>query len=196
MDSDTLVAYNSEAVKFAKDWLDQPAPEDMYALLVRYFKPGLTADIGCGSGRDVAWLNGNGYEAIGYDASDGLLGQARTLHPNFRFEKAALPELDGLQQDTFENVLCETVIMHLATELIGSATRRLLGILRPEGTLYLSWRVTDGISQRDKHRRLYAVFNKTVVLDECVGHVVLLDQEEVSSSSGKTVHRVIVRKSA
>jgi len=40
------------------------------AIVARFFiRSGVTADIGCGSGREVAWLNANGFPAVGFDAS-------------------------------------------------------------------------------------------------------------------------------
>jgi SAM-dependent methyltransferase len=196
MDTNTLLAYDEKAKAFADDWRAQPAPDDMYELLTRHFAPGPTADIGCGSGRDAAWLNAHGFETVvGYDASEGLLQQARQAYPDLRFMQAALPDLQGIASQSFQNVLCETVIMHLGAELVGPATRRLLDILRPGGTLFLSWRVTEGASQRDSHQRLYSSFDKALVLDECQRQTRLLDQEDISASSGKTVHRIMVRKS-
>ena len=56
-----LSAYDAEAKAFAADWHEQPAPSDLHALVRRFFKPGRTADIGAGSGREVAWLAANGF---------------------------------------------------------------------------------------------------------------------------------------
>ena len=161
---------------------------------MRFFRPGLTADIGCGSGREVAWLCDNGYPAAGYDPSEGLLAQARARYPHLRFASAALPELAGLRAGTFDNVLCETVIMHLPPELIACAVHRLISILKPDGVLYLSWRVSEG--QRDSHGRLYASFDKALVLAALSGAGILLDEEVMSASSGKTIHRIVARKEA
>lgn len=194
MDEHTLHAYDSEARQFADEWLEQAAPEDMYALLASYFSPGLTADVGCGAGRDVAWLCRHGFDASGYDASAGLLQQARERYPELHFEQASLPDLAGIPAHRFQNVLCETVIMHLDPEQVRPAVHRLLDVLRPGGTFFLSWRITEGASKRDQHQRLYSSFDKALVLDECAGHTVLLDEPVVNRSSGKAVHRVIVRK--
>jgi 2-polyprenyl-3-methyl-5-hydroxy-6-metoxy-1,4-benzoquinol methylase len=194
MDKNTLHAYDSDAGHFADEWHDQPPPDDMYALLLAYFTPGATADVGCGSGRDVAWLHAHGFDAIGYDASQGLLEQARARYPSLHFSQAALPELAGVASGQFRNVLCETVIMHLEPALIVPSVHRLLDMLEPGGTLFLSWRVTEGASLRDKHQRLYSSFDKAVVLEACEGHAVLLDKEDINLSSQKTVHRLIVRK--
>jgi 2-polyprenyl-3-methyl-5-hydroxy-6-metoxy-1,4-benzoquinol methylase len=195
MDEQTLSAYNGLGAHFAQEWREQAAPNDLYDVLRQYFKHGPTVDIGCGSGRDVAWLDANGYEVMGYDASEGILQQARAMYPHLRFGVATLPELTNLLPGSYENVLCETVIMHLHPDAIGAAVRSLLKLLRPSGTLYLSWRVTDGESVRDKSGRLYTAFEKQLVVNELgIDDVVLLDKEELSLSSGKKLHRLVIRK--
>jgi SAM-dependent methyltransferase len=194
MDRDTLSAYDRDAAAFAEDWETQPTPWDMQALILEHFTPGLTADIGCGSGRDAAWMAANGFEAIGYDASEGLLAEARRRHPSVRFERALLPGLDGLGDGRFQNVLCETVIMHLPPADIPASVSRLLGVLKPSGTLYLSWRVTEGADRRDESGRLYGAFDTSLVLDALTGADIVLDQQSVSASSAKIVRRLIARK--
>ena len=195
MDARTLAAYDTDAAAYAADWLAQDAPEDMHALLRAHFAPGPTADIGCGAGRDTAWLAANGFDARGFDASPGLLAQARAAHPGLRFDAAALPELAGVERGAFRNVLCETVIMHLPPKQIGPSVRSLLALLEPGGTLYLSWRVTECEDQRDPAGRLYAAFDKSLATSALApGDAILHDEERTSVSSGKRVHRLIVRR--
>jgi SAM-dependent methyltransferase len=195
MDRETLAAYDTGAVGFAKDWHDQPPPADLHALVRRFFRAGgLTADIGCGSGREVAFLASNGFDAIGYDASDALLEQARLRYPKLQFRPALLPELAGLTDGAFDNLLCETVIMHLPREQIAPAVHRLLQVLKPDGILYLSWRVTEGADRRDPVGRLYTAFDGELVRKALGGAAVLLDDEPVSLSSAKTIHRIVARK--
>jgi SAM-dependent methyltransferase len=193
MDRKTLAAYDQDAAAFAADWAAQPTPVDLQSVVLKFFSPGPTADIGCGSGRDTAWLLHNGFAAVGYDPSEGLLAQARRLHPEVEFRRGGLPELDGVVDQSFVNVLCETVIMHLEPPVIPAAVRRLIAILKPGGTLYLTWRVSDGTSSRDKHDRLYASFDLALVLDEMSGMQLLLSEEAISASSGKLVRRVVAR---
>ena len=193
MDPKTLQAYDQRAPDYAREWNHQAPPSDMYALLLRHFRPGPTVDVGCGSGRDLAWLSAQGFDALGVEASSGLLTQARTLHPDLRFALMHLPELEGLKAGSLQNVLCETVIMHLPETQVAAATRRLRELLRPGGTLYLSWRVTPEVSIRDAAGRLYSTFDKRLVREALGSVEVLLDDETVSVSSGKRVHRLIVR---
>jgi len=196
-DQQTLRVYDDAAPAFAKEWGEQPLPADLYRLLSEYFEPGLTADIGCGSGRDLAWLASQGFSVRGFDVSEGLLVEARKRYPALSFSHAELPQLGGIKPMTFQNVLCETVLMHLEPGLIAASVRRLLDILVPGGVLYLSWRVTEGASQRDKAGRLYAAFRKEAVLEGMSpADAVLYDREEISESSGKKIHRLVVKKGA
>jgi SAM-dependent methyltransferase len=197
MDRSTLAAYDSAAAAYAKDWHEQPAPRDLQEIVENFFiRGGVSADIGCGSGREVAWLNKNGFPADGFDASDGLLAEARSRYPRLSFKHAELPELKGIAANSFDNVLCETVIMHLGRARIAPSVRRMLDIVKPGGVFYLSWRVTEDADQRDQHRRLYAAFDAAVVRGELAAATPLLDEEVISASSRKKIHRVVVKKNA
>ncbi len=193
MDPQTLAAYDSNAAAFAEDWHVQPAPVYLQEVVERFFiRGGTSADIGCGGGREVAWLNANGFPTVGFDPCEGLLGEARRRHTGLKFTKAELPELRGV--GTFDNVLCETVIMHIERKQIAPSVRRLLDIVKPSGILYLSWRVTEKADQRDTQGRLYAAFDAALVLAELKNATVLLDEEAISASSGKKIHRLVVKK--
>ena len=193
MDRQTLAAYDLDAAAFAQDWLGQPAPVDLQEVVERFFvRGGTSADIGCGCGREVAWLHAHAILLDRDRVTEGLLNEARRRYPSFKFAQAELPELRGV--GTFDNVLCETVIMHLDRKQIAASVRRLLDIVKPSGILYLSWRVTEGADQRDAQGRLYVAFDAALVLAELKATTVLLDEEAVSASSGKKIHRLVVKK--
>lgn len=195
MDARTIDAYDQAAARYAAQWREQAPPADMYGLLERYFLAGgRSADIGCGAGRDVGWLNAHGFSAVGYDASEALLRQARAEFPGLEFIRAAFPDLAGIADETYDNVLCETVIMHLVPQEIGTACRRLLEILKPGGVLYLSWRVSQGDGQRDGEGRLYSAFDSSLVAQALQAAEMLHDEESLSESSGKRVHRRLARR--
>src|SRR5258708_22210787 len=92
MDPETLGVYDAGAEKFAKDWHAQPAPTDLHALVKRFFHPGgRTADVGCGSGREVAFLAAGGFDAIGYHPSHAPLQHARLRSPPLFFSPSLPP---------------------------------------------------------------------------------------------------------
>jgi SAM-dependent methyltransferase len=197
MDRATLAAYDKDAAAFAKDWHEQPAPVDLHGVVEEYFiRGGTSCDIGCGGGREVAWLNANDFVAEGFDASDGLLAEAKRRYPRLKFARAELPELKGIRSRSFDNVLCETVIMHLDPVLIAPSVARMLDIVKTAGILYLSWRVTEGSDLRDSHGRLYTAFDAGLVRTALKDTTLLLDEEVVSASSGKKIHRLIAKKNS
>jgi SAM-dependent methyltransferase len=193
-DASTLDAYTRDAGRHSHEWLDQPPPDDMYALWETHLLPaGKTADIGCGNGRDVAWLAAHGYHVTGFDASQGLLDEARQLYPELAFRTATLPSLAEIDEQ-FDNVVCETVLMHLPVDAIPDAIDNLVRILRPNGMLYLSWRVTEGADVRQPDGRLYSAFPPALITDALTDCLILFADDATSASSGKRVCRIIAAK--
>ena len=192
MDKTTLAAYESGAPAFVQRWLAEEEPADVYALLRKFFRPGLTADIGSGSGRDAAWLTANGFPAIGYDVSEGLLAQARARFPHIEFTKAALPDLSGVPARHFDNVCCETVLMHLPREEIAPAVARMLEVLKPGGVIYMSFRITENADHREKDGRLFTAYVGDHVRRALAGQAILFDGT-VERRPGVMLQRLIAR---
>jgi len=198
VDVETLAAYDAFAADYAEDWLAQPPPTDLQDAVRAHFRcgadGGFAADIGCGSGRDVDWLNRHGYPCVGFDASDALLAEAQARYPDWRFERTctSLPDLHEISPRTFDSVVCETVLMHLPREAIAPAIDHLRRILVADGTLYLSWRVGD-VDRRDERGRLYTAFDATLVLDALDGMTILHSAEATSTPSGHRIHAVVAR---
>jgi SAM-dependent methyltransferase len=193
MDQATLAVYDADPQTFVKRWREPPPDSDLHALIRRYFGPGLTADIGSGSGRETAWLHANGFPVVGIDASEGLLAQARALYPQITFEHAVLPDLRGVAEHRFDNVLCKAVIMHLPREEIAPAVQRMMSLLKPGGVLLLYWRTTKGADYRDEYGRLYSAFDSAVVRDALSGQTILFDEEGAGRVSGKNYHSLVAR---
>jgi SAM-dependent methyltransferase len=192
MDRTTLAVYDAAAQAFVQRWLAEEEPSDVYALFRQFFRPGLTADIGSGSGRDAAWLTANGYPAIGYDVSEGLLAQARATFPHIEFNKAALPDLSGVPARHFDNVVCETVLMHLPAEEIAPAVARMLEILKPGGVIYMSFRITENADHREKDGRLFTAHVGDHVRRALAGQEILFDAT-VERRPGVMLQRLMAR---
>lgn len=191
MDKTTLAAYDFAAPAFVERWLSEEASE-LYALFKHFFQPGLTADIGSGSGRDAAWLTANGFPAIGYDLSEGLLAQARARFPHIDFRKAALPELIGVPDRHFDNVCCETVLMHLPRGEIAPAVVRMMEILKPGGVIYMSFRITENADHREKDGRLFTAYVGDHVRRALAGKAILFDGA-IERPAGGIIQRLVAR---
>jgi 2-polyprenyl-3-methyl-5-hydroxy-6-metoxy-1,4-benzoquinol methylase len=93
---------------------------------------GLTLDVGCGEGRLTRELTSRGYDVVGLDASETLVGEARAAHPDGRYEVAtidALPVADGAAQ----LAVCVNVLPHVRD--LEPAARELARVLAPGGQL-------------------------------------------------------------
>lgn len=149
MDYRTIQIYNSCAKEIA-ELHETLIPSRIYQLINKYFtKSGICADIGCGTGRDSAWLFKNGYSVIGIDASSGMLEEAKKHYPNIRYVQDSLPLLNCIKNISFINVLCSAVIMHLVNDDIAVAVSNLLRITAPNGVIILSFRTTDSTDGRE-----------------------------------------------
>ncbi len=194
MDERTLAAYDADPEKYSRDWLAQPSPEEIYGSVRRYFKPGgATADIGSGCGREVDWLNRNGYPSTGYEPSAGLRAQAKRLFPQYTFHPESLPALAGIADTSFDNVLCETVLMHLPHAEQAPSVDGLLRILKPGGVLRLSWKAGNDGQTRDPAGRLYEAIDPAVKA-LLARDSDMLDEGAVQGVSKALIHYVVVRR--
>jgi ubiquinone/menaquinone biosynthesis C-methylase UbiE len=163
LDEPTIAAYNQNAPDIAT-WQREIIPARLRELIRHYFHPGAaTADIGCGSGRDVAWLVEEGFPTTGYDASTGMLEEAGRAYPALDFRMASLPELEAIPDAAYTNVLANAVLMHLPQGAIPGALHSLARILMPGGRLLLTYRNSRNDGEREDEGRLYTAITLEVL---------------------------------
>lgn len=142
MDQQTITAYDQQAENIAQLHAHLK-PLRLYKLIEEFFIPqGLTADIGCGIGRDSFYLQQQNFKVLGVDASKGMLQQAKCLYPEVEFIHDALPKLKTFKTAQFQNILCSAVLMHLPQQFLEAACQRLVQLLSPQGCLIISIRNT------------------------------------------------------
>jgi SAM-dependent methyltransferase len=185
MDQFTITTYDEHAQDFAAAQRDK-TPEALRRLLLAYFRPGgPTADIGCGSGRDTAWLAGQGFAALGYDASAGMLREARRAFPGLEFGLAALPDLAGVATGSYRNVLCSAVIMHLPQASLPAALAGLARILVPEGRLVLTYRGSQATAPREADGRLYSPIEAHELARHCASVGLRMLHQTAAADGGR-----------
>jgi 2-polyprenyl-3-methyl-5-hydroxy-6-metoxy-1,4-benzoquinol methylase len=195
MDKETIDTYNREAESITQ-LHSTLAPYRIYELIVQYFvKNGITADIGCGIGRDTYWLNQQGFPTVGVDASEEMLKQARLLYPNNNFSQDYLPDLNQLGESRFQNILCSAVLMHLSNVDLKTACNRLLQLLNDNGCLVISYRGTNEIDNREKGK-LYESINIYDFLNIFIknGCEVLVKESETEITRNLTWHNFVINK--
>lgn len=195
MDPQTLEFYNKHARKLAEEYQAQ-APERLYSLAKAFFIKGEpTLDLGCGTGRDAKWLQANDYPVLAVDASKEMLEIARANHPHLQTKEETLPRLTGLQNNTFRNVFCSAVIMHVSSQNILTATYRILEITQDGGIIILSFRGTRNEDRREEGRLFepYSI-GHLAQLFESYGGKLLFSETNHDEKRDKTWHTIVIRK--
>ena len=150
VDRPTLDAYDAHAAQYAQDWLDQAAPDDMYALLEQHFLPGPTADVGCGPGAIRRGLR----RAASTCA-------ATTRAPRCSTRRDAAIRISPSSWPRCRRPACRPArfATYCAKRSSSSRTggggggRATAELLMPGGTLYMSWRVAGNGALRDERGR-------------------------------------------
>ena len=164
LDTKTSSYYSRNAERLVRQYATV-CPDFEDRLITAFAKARKILDVGCGTGRDLAWLIRKGKDAYGADPSKEMLAAASSflakqgLSGQGRLFEAALPGLDLFDEAEFDGVLCSAVLMHLPDEEIFDAVYTLRRILRPGGTLVVSVPIVrndvDPKTRRDPHGRLF-----------------------------------------
>ncbi|MFF4434175.1 class I SAM-dependent methyltransferase [Streptomyces sp. NPDC001513] len=123
-----------------------PDPDHLAArwaedVLTRHGAGPRVLDVGCGTGRDAAWLHHEaGRQVTGIDTSDAMLAHARTRHPGPAYHRADMREFDlGAR---FDAVLClDSALLYCHTnEDLTAFLARCRAHLTPGGLLVAEMR--------------------------------------------------------
>jgi SAM-dependent methyltransferase len=97
-------------------------------------------ELGCGSGRDMAFMLSRGFDVFAVDASPMMLHQAMQLHPNAanRMKCLCLPDVLPYPDRSFDGAYALAVLMHLDREGIGKSIAEVKRILKPGGIFFMS----------------------------------------------------------
>jgi SAM-dependent methyltransferase len=136
MDASTSGFYDRHAADIAAGC--EAARSATSARFAEAFRPGgRVLDVGAGSGRDVAELLRQGFEAFGVEPNATLRALAMRRHPALadRLATGSLPELGAPFGGGFDGIVCSAVLMHIGEEQLTCAAQALCGLLKPAGRL-------------------------------------------------------------
>ncbi len=142
MDPLTLTHYNSHAPDMAAQYESADVTRLRQRLLESLPAGGRILEAGCGSGRDLAFLQAHGFDVTGLEPSEGMRAMALARHPMLaaRLHPGTVPFAAGMNGLTppYDAILAIAVIMHLTDPELADWIRQLRDVLRPGGVLFLS----------------------------------------------------------
>lgn len=107
---------------------------------------GRVLDAGCGSGRDSLLFMQRGYEVVAFDASSEMVAAASeyTGQTVFHYRFDTIP-----WKGEFDGVWACASVLHVEKKQIDDTLHRLVGALKPDGIIYLSFKYGEGEEDRD-----------------------------------------------
>jgi SAM-dependent methyltransferase len=161
MDARTVKAYELDARSLSARYESADMSRTHRVLLRHLPKGGRILEVGCGSGRDAAFLLAQGFNITAIDASGGMIRAARAAHPDLagRLRMAAFPlkARDPLLQQRFDAIAAIAVLMHLSDADLKAAAGQAAQLLDRSKILFISASTgRAGIrGRRDVAGRLY-----------------------------------------
>jgi ubiquinone/menaquinone biosynthesis C-methylase UbiE len=104
---------------------------------------GAVLDVGCGPGRDSAYLAAQGFRVTGVDMSAGLLALARDAVPAARFVLGDMRRL-SFPAGAFDGLWVCASLLHVPRADAPAALAGFRRLLRPGGQLYVGVKQGDG----------------------------------------------------
>lgn len=152
---DVIAVYDAQAAELAEryDHLDLlRAYAGMRELIMPSGSDPLALDVGAGSGRDAAWLVGQGYDVVAVEPAARMRDEGKRRHADARIRwlDDRLPGLTSVHSMAlgFDLILLSAVWQHVAPADRARAFRKLVTLLKPGGLLLMTLR--DGHAPPDR----------------------------------------------
>jgi SAM-dependent methyltransferase len=160
---DTQTSYDTVASEYAERFKDEmddkPFDRDCLDRLAREVRDlGPICDLGCGPSQIARYLHSQGVKTLGVDLSARMVEEARHLNPTIHFHQGDMLSLPD-EDNSWGGIAAFYCIIHIPREQIVDALREMKRVLKPGGTLLVTFHIGTRIEHRDEF------FEKPVNLD-------------------------------
>jgi len=161
MDIETISHYDQHVSALTQRY-EAANMSTIHELLLHHLPRGCSVlEIGCGSGRDAAFLFKNRYQVTAIDASANMIAAAQAHHPEMkdRFVQASMPleTTHPLLECKVHALVCIAMVMHIPNQDLFAFASQIRDLVLPGGILFLSFSMgrPDLLEDRDSQGRLY-----------------------------------------
>lgn len=144
MEHSTLNYYTQNALKAAQRYESADVTQ-LHDFLAAGLKPGgRLLELGCGSGRDAAFMAGRGFRVVATDGCASMIEQAKRHHPELGKHMFKLTLPDGLSNEfmpglgVFDGIYAVAVLMHLSVPQIEHTVSAVNSLLAAKGRFVFS----------------------------------------------------------
>jgi ubiquinone/menaquinone biosynthesis C-methylase UbiE len=150
----TLKHYQDHAEDLAVRY-EQAEVLSLQTMLLQVFRKGShVLELGCGSGRDAAFLRKHHLNITALDGSESMIQRAKERHPEITFLHHILPEPLPFEDRWFEGACAIAVLMHLDGDSLRQVLKELNRVLKNDAPFVFSVPlVRDDINPRGMDRK-------------------------------------------
>jgi ubiquinone/menaquinone biosynthesis C-methylase UbiE len=159
--AETVATYDRYAARFADRFWSNRLVRPMLRFASSLPAGGVVVDLGCGPGRDTAWLAEQGFTAIGLDASGGMLAEARRrVDDASTFVQGDLVSLPFAPGSVDGAWVCAS-LLHLDPGAAIEALHEVRRVLRPGAPLFAGVQQGEGdtIKRNDEGERFFTLWS-------------------------------------
>ena len=196
---ETQAAYEKFAAQFDAMFADMPPSLVQAATRFLELLPANphVLDVGCGPGRDMAWLEARGATMTGVDFSTEMLKLARTRVQGHleQMDMRALRFADS----SFDGVWCNAALLHVPKLEAPSVLTRFFQMLKPGGVAFVSMQL-GSTEQLETHRvypdvqRFFARYAPAEFLGLLESNGFQVFEHELEDAGNRSWIRVLARK--
>ncbi|MFB6181873.1 MAG: class I SAM-dependent methyltransferase [Candidatus Magasanikbacteria bacterium] len=170
----TIETYNHIAEDYDNSYSDLDWIKDNADKFIEELEGDKVLDAGCGSGRDAKYFSENNLEVLGIDLSEEMLKRAEENSPNAYFKEMDVRQLN-FSQNSFDGIWCCALLPHIPKEEINEAVKELKRVLKPEGTIFMSFKQGEGEKFVEKDRyngnqKFFAYYTKDEIKELLNSH--------------------------
>jgi SAM-dependent methyltransferase len=146
---------------------------DRFLQLIEAANPRIL-DVGCGNGKDTAYLMANGVTAVGIDYSSRMLQEAKRHVQNGVFHLMDMRNLE-FPNNTFDGVWANGCIYHVPKLELGQVLKEVIRVLTPRGIFSFNAKAGTGEGLEDNPKsfaggpRFYAYYTISEIKERLKG---------------------------
>jgi SAM-dependent methyltransferase len=153
--TDLQDGYDRVAADYAREFADEmdqkPFDRKMLDWLAEKVAGlGPICDLGCGPGQIARYLHRRGVETCGVDLSPAMVRHARALNPDIPFEQGDMLALSNVPDETYGGIAAFYSLIHVPRPRLVDALRELKRVLRPAGTLLVTFHLGRETLHKDE----------------------------------------------
>jgi SAM-dependent methyltransferase len=155
MNEDLQSSYDLVAKDYAEQFRDEmdkkPFDRKMLDWLAeKVGELGVICDMGCGPGHIASYLHDRGAKVCGVDLSQMMVESALELNPTIPFQQGDMLALTKVADNSYGGIAAFYAIVHVPRSSVIQALLELKRVLRPGGTLLMTFHIGQEIIHRNE----------------------------------------------